>query len=36
VIRVRCLLLLSSEYIIDAQNNIINYFDHILQVDKTK
>jgi hypothetical protein len=28
------LLILSSEYLIDAQNNVINYLPHILQVEK--
>jgi hypothetical protein len=34
VVRVRCLLLLSSEFLIDVQNIIINYIPHILQVEK--
>ena len=34
VVRVRCLLLLSSEYLFDAQNNVIHYLPHILQVEK--
>ena len=31
---VRCFLLLSSEFLIDTQNNIFNYLPHILQVEK--
>ena len=34
VVRVRCLLLLSSEFLIDVQNIIINYIPHILQVER--
>ena len=34
LVRGRCLLLLSFEFLIDAQNIIINYIPHILQVEK--